>query len=122
MRKEWEKDLPIGVADALNENKESTTSECLRFLKREEIDVVTPLTDIRDIAKRFSKRYKIPVRVSEDAFKDYPHADAMHRYRRGKSVIYLHPILKYYPEKYIKGVVEHEIDHAKVERKWEDIL
>lgn len=121
-RKEWEKELPLGVADILSEHRDSTTSECLKFLKREKVDVVTPITDIRSTAKKYSKKFKVPVKVSEEAFKDHPYADALHRYRRGKSTIYLHPILAYYPEKYVEGCIEHEIDHMKVERKWEGVL
>ena len=122
VRKEWEKDLPIGVADALTEHREDATSEILKFLKREKLDVVTPMTDVRGIAKKYSKKFKVPIRVSEEAFKEHPYADALYRYRKGKSVIYLHPILAYYPEKYIVGCIEHEWDHAKVEREWEEVL
>lgn len=122
MRKEWEKDLPLGVADALSESKDKDTSEALKFLKREKVDVVTPITDIRSIAKGYSKRSKIPVRVSEKAFEGLPFADAFHKYRKGKSTIYLHPILQYYPEKYVRGTIEHELDHAGVERKWAKVL
>lgn len=121
-RKEWEKDLPLGVADILSENRDSTTSKCLKELKGEGIDIVTPITDIRGIAKKYSKRFKVPIKVSEEAFRDHPYADAMHRYKKGKSTIYLHPLLQYYPEKYVVGTIEHEIDHMKVERKWEEAL
>ena len=121
-RKEWHKDLPIGVADILNETKDETTSKSLVILRREDIDIVTPITDIRSLAKKYSKKFKVPIRVSKEAFKDYPYADALHQYKKGKSTIYLHPILQYYPEKYIRGCIEHEVDHMKVERKWEGVL
>ena len=123
-RKEWEKEVPIGIADALGENKDRSSSECLRILEKEDLKVLTPVGRIREIARSYSKKHKIPVRINEGFFKkmDYPHADAIHSYYKGKSVIYLHPILKYYPEKYIRGCIEHELDHARVEQKWEEIL
>lgn len=121
-RKEWEKDLPIGVADVLSDTRKETTSKTLKELRGEKIRVVTPMTDIRSIAKKYSKKHKVPIKVSEEAFEDHPYADALHIYRRGKSTLYLHPVLAYYPEKYIKGCIEHELDHAQVEKKWEGIL
>lgn len=121
--KEWEKDVPLGIVNTLNtECKGATTTRCLEILEGEDLDTLTSTTRIRGIAKGYSKRHRVPIRISKEFFKDHPYADAVHTYRKGKSVIYLHPLLKYYPEEYIRGTIEHEIDHMKVEKKWEDIL
>ena len=120
--KEWEKEIPIEVARVLRKSKGETASEGLRMLKTADLKVVTPLSEVRRIASRYSRRYKVPIRISEEIFKDYPWEDALHVFAGGKSVIYLHPILRYYGPTYIKGVIEHEIDHMKVEKRWEEIL
>lgn len=121
--KEWEKDVPLGIAAVLNEYAKSTTAKTFDGLEGADLSVVTPLSEIRSIARRYSKRYHVPIRINEKFMEDeHPGADAVHVYRKGKSVIYLHPILKYYPEKYVKGVIEHEIDHKGVEDKWEKVL
>ena len=121
--KAWERDLPVGMADTLGKYKNKPSSQALRDLRREErAGVVTSLAEIRNLAKLYSRRFKVPVRISESAFKDNPHADALHVLKGGRSTIYLHPILVYYPESYIRGAIEHELDHMNVERKWEGIL
>ena len=120
--KEWEREIPVAVAEVLREERSETTSVSLGALKAAELKVVTPIGEIRRIANRYSRRYRVPIRISEGMFRDHPGADALHVYARGKSVIYLHPILKYYGPTYIEGVIEHEIDHMMVEKKWEKIL
>ena len=120
--KEWEKEIPLGVAEVLRETKSETTSKSLKMLGKADLKVVTPLDEIRKVARKYSRRHKVPIRISEEVFKDHPGSDALHVYSRGKSVIYLHPILKYYGPTYIKGVIEHEIDHMEVEQKWEKTL
>lgn len=124
MRKEWEKDMPLGVADVLREfcDKKSTKG-VLRELEKADLDVVTPLSEIRRVAKSYSKRFRVPIKIDGKYMdKEHPGADAAHVYRKGKSTIFLHPILKYYTPEYVKGVIEHEIDHMKVEQKWEKTL
>lgn len=122
VRKEWEKKVPLEIVDVFNECGGKTSSKTLSELRKSGVGKLTPLTHIRSIAKGYSRKYKIPITVSEEAFKDNPWADGLHRYTKGKSKIYLHPILQYYPEKYVRGVIEHELDHAKVEEKWEEVL
>ncbi len=122
MIREWEKEIPVAVVEVLREERGEASSVSLRVLREADVEVVTPIGEIRRIANRYSRRYKVPIRISEEIFKDHPDADALHVYARGKSVIYLHPILKYYGPTYIEGVIEHEIDHMKVEKKWEKIL
>jgi len=125
--KEWEKEIPFGVGVALNNLSEKDSSEILKGMKKYDLKIVTSLGKIREIARKYSKRYKIPIKIDEEKFDTHPNADAFHSYSYGngdevKGVIYLHPILQYYPEIYIKGVIEHEIDHSKVEKKWSKVL
>ena len=122
--KEWEKGITLGVAETLNENRGLSTSKAYGKLKRTGLDTITPISKVRQIAKRFSRKYRIPIilDISEKHFKEHPEADALHHWEGGKSTIYLHPILQYYTPRYIEGVIEHEIDHARVEEKWEEKL
>ena len=34
-----------------------------------------------------------------------------------KHTVYLHPVLAYFPERYAKDVIGHEMDHLEVDRK-----
>ncbi len=120
--KEWEKGMSLGVTEVLNKSKSLSSSKTLDELESADLKLETPLGKIRDIARRYSKRHKVPIRISEEAFKDYPGADAIYLWDGRKSTVYLHPLLKYYTESYIKSVIEHEIDHMKVEKKWDKIL
>lgn len=121
--KEWEKGIPLGVAEVLNKIAGKSTKRGFGMLERADLDAVTPMSEIRSIAKRYSKKYHVPIKIDAKRIEEeHPGADAVHAYRDGKSVIYLHPILKYYSPEYVKGVIEHEIDHMKVEEKWEKTL
>lgn len=120
--KEWEKEVPLGIVRSLGATRGKSSTRSVDVLEREECPTMTSIGRIREIAKKYSKRYGVPIKISEEPFREHPHADAIHQYWKGKSTIYLHPILKYYPESYIEGCIEHEIDHREVERKWEDIL
>ena len=121
--KEWEKSMPIGVTNVLNECRKEPTSKIFAVLQKEDLDVVTPISEIRRIARSYSKRYHVPIKIDEGYMeKSHPDADAVHVYRKGKSTILLHPILQYYTPEYIKGVIEHELDHRKIELKWEKFL
>ncbi len=122
----WEKEVPLGVAEGLRKFGKESSSSMLEKLGKEKVGIETPIGEVRKIAKSYSKRYKVPVRVTridDDIWESNPYADAVHSYCRTngkiKSIIYLHPVLQYYPKSYIKGVIEHELDHRKVEVEWE---
>lgn len=120
---EWEKEVPIVVAEFLKRYNNSTTGETLKAIRVSDVKPITSVSEIREIAKRYAKRFGIPIRISERPFDALPYADACYEYRgSGKAVIYLHPILVYYPKSYIVGAIEHELEHADVESRWEDIL
>lgn len=118
----WEEDVPLVVAEFLRRHRKDSSQITFEELKASRVGVVTPLPRLREIARAYSRRYKIPVRISERAFADLPHADACYKYGGGKAIVYLHPLLTYYPEAYIQGAIEHELDHARVEERWEGIL
>ena len=120
--KEWEKEVPLGIAVALRETKDKTVNRAVVMLEKREVPEMTSISRIREIARGYSRRYKVPIRISSKPFREHPESDAIHRYEKGRSTIYLHPILQYYPERYIRGTIEHEIDHMHVEQKWEGEL
>lgn len=121
--RDWEKNMTLGVAEVLNENAKESTKATFRVLKKEKLDIITPISEIKKIARRYSKKHHVPIRINKERIeKNHPGADAIHSYGNGKSVIYLHPILQYYTPEYIKAVIEHELDHRKVEMDWEGKL
>ena len=121
----WEKEVPIEVAEGLRKYGRNTSSNLLERLEGELLRPLTSTAELRGIARSYGKRYKVPIKVTsgdDDIWDSHPHVDAVHSYGNGKSVIYLHPVLKYYPKSYIRGVILHELDHREVERRWEKIL
>ena len=77
-----------------------------------------PLGRVREIAREYSSRYNVPIRVSGRAFSDEDITDAfLYAPGGGKYVIYLHPIVSYYSEEEIRASIEHELEHLVLERK-----
>ena len=76
------------------------------------------LGKVREIAREYSDRYDVPIRVSEKAFRDEDVTDAfLYAPDGGKFVVYLHPIISYYDEENIRATIEHELEHLVLERK-----
>jgi hypothetical protein len=91
-------------------------------------EVVTSLGEIRQMARRYSRKYGVPIRVSAEKVDEAGEGtDATYHYRysrKGKVVgtIYLHPNLQYESRAYVDSTIRHEIQHFRVEQKWEDRL
>ncbi len=116
------KGLPKDVREALGQTRGmKSSSEQLRYLKSRGLKPVTSLTVIRKMAKKSSQRHKVPIKISkyigkgEDAMAE---GLATFRTKTGKASIVLHPSLQYRTKKHAKSVLEHELDHIKVYRKW----
>lgn len=112
------RELPKDVREALAETRDMTSSEALEHLGGTR--GVLAQGEFRDLMNKLSRRYKVPIKISAQAFRRYgvEEADAFAAAPRGKYVIYVHPILRYYPEKHIGEVVEHELDHIKVMKRY----
>lgn len=90
-------------------------------------EVQTPIREIRRLARRYSLKYGVPIRVSVRAFDEMPDTEGMYHYyynRKGKVVgtIYLHPDLQYESRAHVDSTIRHEIQHYRVEQRWEDRL
>jgi hypothetical protein len=91
-------------------------------------EVLTPLREIRRIARRYSLKYGVPIRISASAVEELgDDVEATYHYRYGRdgkvrSTIYLHPNLQYELRPYVDSTIRHEIAHMQVERKWEGRL
>lgn len=126
--KEWQRELPPEVAEVLSRGHKYDTDKAYSSLRSEQVGVVTPIVKMRSLAKFYSRKYKVPIKISAKAFTNEPtDTEAMFSYNLGRDgsirgIVYLHPILQFYPEKYVRGVILHELDHCAVERKWEKIL
>jgi len=93
-----------------------TSSVTYHRMKKKRISPVTKLATIRSMARRASKRSGIPIRISKD-MKGHRHADGVAIKERRNIEVRLHPVLKYYDKRYIKDVIGHELDHAKVYKR-----
>lgn len=92
-----------------------------------EQEVLTPLSQIRRMARRYSEKYGVPIKISASVIDDEfgGDAEALYNYRynrKGKVVgtIYLHPDLQYESRAHVDSTIRHEIQHFRVEQKWED--
>lgn len=108
----WFREIPRDTREALALLKGVSSTECLEILRDEKVTIVTPISEIRRIAKVVSRKYRVPVRMSKKEFEDEPSADAL--FSHGDGVIYWHPVLQYYSPKYVREVLEHEADHYGV--------
>lgn len=127
MGMDWSEEVPEEVTAVIRHNHGKDSNTTYTAL-RQEASPVTSLSTIRKLARKYSKKYHVPIRVSAKAVEeDVPDGEAMYRYHYGRTgqvigVIYLHPLLQYYPEAYVEGVILHEVDHMEVEKRWSQIL
>ena len=84
---------------------------------REKLYAYTSLSRVRQIAKEYSGKYKVPIRISRKAFRETDTTDAYLVGDAPNFVIYLHPIVQYYKESDIRDSIEHELEHLQLERK-----
>ena len=92
-------------------------------------EVVTSLREIRRMARKYSEKYGVPIKISASVIDDEfgGDAEALYHYhynRKGKVVgtIYLHPDLQYGSRAHVDSTIRHEIAHFGIEKKWEDRL
>lgn len=112
--------LPKDVHDVLAEagERKLSTTATYKYLKKKKVKVVTPISEIRKLAKKASKKDCPVVINNKQIDRYYPKADGLAReFYNNKYKVELHPILKYNPKSYIKDVIHHELDHVKVFRK-----
>ena len=97
-------------------------------MRAEHREVVTPIREVRRLARRYSLKYGVPIRISATAVDEVgPDTDAIYHYRYGRNgkvigTIYLHPNLQYESRAYVDSTIRHEIQHLRVEKKWEGRL
>jgi len=94
---------------------------------KERREVITPIPEIKRMARRYSQKYGVPIRISASIIDDEfgGDAEALYNYhynKKGKVVgtIYLHSDLQYTDRAHIDSTVRHEIQHFRIEQKWED--
>ena len=127
MTKRKTQETPDDVLDVMIRNRKADSGTLYNELRRG-ADPVTPVSEIRRMMKKYSKKYNVPIRMSaaavEDAFFDGEAMYSYHYNRYGKvvGIIYLHPVLQFYPRDHVEKVIEHELDHFHVEQRWEDVL
>ena len=116
VREAWRK-LPRDVYNALADADAKTTTGVYNQLVRKKIKPVTPLKTVRAMAKRKSTK-EVPVKINKNLLGKRNAAGVAGQWidkkgNRGVE-IRIHPIVKYYHKDYVKDVIDHELDHAKV--------
>jgi hypothetical protein len=116
------RDMSSETKEALLKTNKMTTNVAYNRLKKKRIKPIMSVTELRRLAKGYGKKYKEDIIVSNDMMgRKYASGTCGVREDNKKVIIHLHPILKYYPEKHIKNVILHEIDHAKVTHKYKGV-
>lgn len=91
-------------------------------------EILTPIREIRRMARRYSARYNVPIRISAAAVEELgPDTEAMYHYHYGRNgrvigTIYLHPDLQYESRAHVDSTLRHELQHYRVEKSWEGRL
>lgn len=113
------RDIPRELRDILSETEDMSSSEALVFIEDTGVQSPVSYPEFREILRGFSKRYKVPVKVSKAAFEHYgvDSAEAFAAAPHGKYMIYVHPILRYNALGHIQEVLLHELDHIKVMKR-----
>lgn len=112
--------VPVKAERLIEESEGMDTPTAYRFLSSES-EVLTPISEIKQIAKTYSKHYGLPIRISAAKVEEYgPTCDAIIVRKGKKVVVYLHPVLEYYPRSYVERVIGHEVAHLIIDQCWED--
>jgi len=89
-----------------------TPTRALSELKKKRIRPVTRLTAVRTLAKDYTKKTGIAIRISKRIPDKYALGGA-HRHNKSVEVV-LHPFIQYHPRSSIRNTIGHELDHIKV--------
>ncbi|KKM50615.1 hypothetical protein LCGC14_1556020 [marine sediment metagenome] len=120
VRTKWrwlKKNHPQVYAD-LVASRRMTSSQTLNRLKKHKIKPVITLNKLRKMAHRKEKASGIPIKVTKDMTTGHRYADGLTiRESTGNVQIRLHPVLRFHDRRYIKDVMGHEVDHAKVDKR-----
>lgn len=114
--------IPDDVKSALQKVRRLTHTGKYHAMREQGIKPITPISEIREIARRKKKKISnVPITIS-DKIRDKRIEAATQRYKNPKTGkaqvrIWLHPILSYTRKKYVENVIDHEIDHAKVQKR-----
>jgi hypothetical protein len=116
--------VPKPTLAALSKTARLSNDKAYLKMGEMKVPIVTPHKRVSQLAKRAVRRNNVSVHISSFPRK-HSRADGLATRSwewdadgvRYNEKVYLHPILKYYPEKYVKDVIDHELDHVKVDRK-----
>ncbi len=113
--------LPSDVRYALGKARKMTETQTLSSLKNKGLKPVTPLSTIRKMAKSASKKSGFPISVTKNfGSKEDARTEgvAIFKTKAKKINILIHPLLQYRTKKHIRSIIGHELDHARVYRRW----
>jgi hypothetical protein len=88
-------------------------------LKEDGIPKITNKKVLKQIADKFGDKHNVDVKITDDmaGLKDADAVATRDIIMEVNNEIRLHPILQYREEEYIRDVLEHELDHVKVNRR-----
>lgn len=100
------------------ESRGMTATRTLNRLKKKKVKPMLSLGQLRLMASRASKRSNVPVKVTRDMTEGHRLADGIAIMdSSGKIHVRIHPVLQYNDKRYARDVIEHELDHAKVDKR-----
>jgi uncharacterized protein YjaZ len=108
--------LPDKTHDALAKTKNMSSNQAYRYVRKLKVPIVTSMGDIRKINKLKSRKAKVPIILSTKEFRgQHKNADGL---AFDDKKIVIHPINQYSTKKHISHLIDHEIDHIEVFRKF----
>jgi len=107
---------PKASEDLLRKTAGWSNQKALRFLEKNNAPILTTWQDIGKMAYPLVKKYKsYGLKVTKaNLVRGHSHADGLYLWE-GEAEIILHPVLRYYPNAYVKQTILHEIDHLEAD-------
>ena len=113
--------MPKDVETEMRKVRHFTHTGKYNRLKKLGLKPSIPLSEIRKMASKKSKRSGVPIIITED-IKDKRAEGVSQIYippraKKAKVRVKLHPILSYTHRDFVENVINHELDHAKVQQR-----
>jgi hypothetical protein len=116
VRTEYRK-MPSELHDALKNTKNMSSNRALDYLEKRKIKPLVSRGSLNKIISSSRSKNGIPIKISKDMTKGYRYADGVTITKGNKVNIRIHPMVQYQGKRYVKDIIGHELDHAKVEKK-----
>ena len=101
------------LLESLTNTSNITSNRLYNRFKKKGIKPNINRKELQRLINKASNKNKIPIKVSRD-MAGRPFSDGVSiNYKKGAKVR-IHPIAQYYDKGYVKDLIGHEVDHAKI--------